>query len=162
MITVKINVDAVVAEYIRGKYFDHEVGAVRFPSPSDIYITIYDLLAKRPVSHPVDTGNLKLTLPDKRDANEAGGKDPKTYNYISHRAAGILTKRFRRLMWANLHEFVDEKNILKVFNTFYEIIFTNTFFNQSVLKGVDNRNDLPERRIPVIILTLPFHLFARS
>ena len=31
-----------------------------------------------------------------------------------------------------------------------------------LLKSVDNRNDLPERRIPVIILTLPFHLLARS
>ncbi len=109
MMTVKINVEAAVAEYIRGKYFDHEVGAVRFPPSSDIYITIYDLLAKRPVDHPIDTGNLEFALPDRREANQAGGKDPKTYNYISRRAADVLSGRFRALMWAELHEFMDEQ-----------------------------------------------------
>lgn len=113
MITVKINVDAAVAQYIRGKYFDHEVGAVRFPPSSDIYITIYDLLQKRPADNPIDTGNLELALPDRREANQAGGKDPKTYNYISHRAAKILNKRFTLLMWADLHEFMDEQKHLK-------------------------------------------------
>ena len=54
MITVKISVEQHVAEYIRGKYYDHEAGAVRFPSDLDIYILIYDLLKKRPVGCKVD------------------------------------------------------------------------------------------------------------
>lgn len=112
MTTVKITVDDAVAEYIRGRYFDHEVGAVRFPPSSDIYITIYDLLLKRPVNNPVDSGNLEFALPDRRDANHAGGKDPKTYNYISKRGAAILGARFRALMWAELHEFMDEEKHL--------------------------------------------------
>lgn len=53
MITVKIQVEQYVAEYIRGKYFDPEVGAVRFPSKLDIYILVYDLLQKRPVNCPL-------------------------------------------------------------------------------------------------------------
>ena len=109
MITVKINIDDAVAEYVRGKYFDPEVSAVRFPPSSDIYIKIYDLLAKRPASQPVDTGNLEIALPDRREANYAGGKDPKSYNYISQRGAGILADRLRMLMWAELHEFMDEE-----------------------------------------------------
>ena len=108
MITVKIKVDDVLAEYIQGKYYDHEVGAVRFPPSSEIYVTIYNLLSKRPSTNPVDHGNLELCLPDRREANMAGGKDPKTYNYLSQRAADILAKRFRVLMWAELHEFMDE------------------------------------------------------
>lgn len=109
MTTVKINVDPAVAEYIRGRYYNHEVGAVRFPPSSDIYIKIYDLLAKRPASNPIDSGNLEIALPDRREANYTGGKDPQTYNYISHRAAEILAARFRLLMWAELHEYMDEE-----------------------------------------------------
>lgn len=112
MITVKIDIDPAVAEYIRGRYYDPEVGAVRFPPSSDIYVKIYDLLAKRPADHPVDCGNLEFVLPDRRDANFAGGKDPKTYNYLSHRATTILCARFRVLMWAELHEFMDEEKHL--------------------------------------------------
>ena len=58
MMTFKTTVEPHVAEYIRGKFYDHEAGAVRFPSALDIYILIYDLLQKRPASNPVDTGNL--------------------------------------------------------------------------------------------------------
>jgi len=94
MTTVKINVDPAVAEYIRGRYYNHEVGAVRFPPSSDIYIKIYDLLSKRPASNPIDSGNLEIALPDRREANYIGGKDPQTYNYISHRAAEILAAEY--------------------------------------------------------------------
>lgn len=113
MTTVKIDIDAAVAEYIRGRYYDSEVGAVRFPPSSDIYFTIYDLLLKRPTTNPVDSGNLEFVLPDRREANYAGGKDPKTYNYISKHGAAILCGRFRSLMWAELHEFMDEEKHLK-------------------------------------------------
>ena len=103
MITVKIAGEPYVAEYIAGRYFDPEAGAVRFPAGSDIYHLIYDLLAKRPEDHPVDRGNLELCLPARRQ-----GKDPETYNYLSLRASRILEKRMRTLMWAELHEAMDE------------------------------------------------------
>lgn len=49
MITTRIQIESYLAEYVRGKYYDETVGTVRFPSSSDIYVTIYDLMEKRPV-----------------------------------------------------------------------------------------------------------------
>lgn len=103
MITVKIDVEPYVAEYIQGRYMDEESGVVRFPSGSDIYHLIYDLAAKRPAENPIDSGNLEFALPSPRK-----GKDPEIYNYLSHRSAKLLEKRLRSLMWADLHETMDE------------------------------------------------------
>ena len=49
MITTRIQIESYLAEYVRGKYYDETVGTVRFPSSSDIYVTVYDLMEKRPV-----------------------------------------------------------------------------------------------------------------
>ena len=49
MITTRIQIESYLAEYVRGKYYDETIGTVRFPSSSDIYVTIYDLMEKRPV-----------------------------------------------------------------------------------------------------------------
>ncbi len=103
MMTVKITVEPHVAEYIRGKFFDHEAGAVRFPPALDIYILIYDLLQKRPASCPVDTGNLEFVLPERRM-----GKDPISFNYLSGKAQKILADKMRLMMWAELHDLMDE------------------------------------------------------
>ncbi len=108
MITVKISVSQPVAEYIRGRFYDRDAQCVRFPSSSDIYVTIYDLMSRRPAGAGVDVGNLEFALPDRRDANVAGGKNPEAYNYISARAAEILERRFRVMMWAELHDYMDE------------------------------------------------------
>lgn len=108
MITIKIPVDAYIAEYIRGKYFDEAEGAVHFPQSLDIYVTIYDLLQKRPESSPVDIGNLVLCLPDRRE-----GKNPKVYNYLSAKSAQLLTNKMRLMMWAELHDFMDENKHLR-------------------------------------------------
>lgn len=103
MMTVKTTVEPHIAEYIRGKFYDYEAGAVRFPSALDIYILIYDLLQKRPSSNPVDTGNLEFMLPERRV-----GKDPVSFNYLSARAQKILADKMRLMMWAELHDFMDE------------------------------------------------------
>ena len=103
MMTIKISVEQYVAEYIHGKFYDSESGAVRFPSAMDIYILIYDLLQKRPVDHPRDTGNLEFALPERRE-----GKDQLTYNYLSGRAQKILGDKMRLMMWAELHDLMDE------------------------------------------------------
>lgn len=66
MITTRIQIESYLAEYVRGKYYDETVGTVRFPSSSDIYVTIYDLMEKRPVNCPADRGNLEFMLPDRR------------------------------------------------------------------------------------------------
>ena len=66
MITTRIQIESYLAEYVRGKYYDETIGTVRFPSSSDIYVTIYDLMEKRPVNCPADRGNLEFMLPDRR------------------------------------------------------------------------------------------------
>lgn len=103
MVTVKATVDAHVAEYIKGKFFDQDSGAVRFPSTLDIYVLIYDLLQKRPACNPVDAGNLEFALPERRM-----GKDPVTYNYLSSKSQKILNNKMRLMMWAELHDLMDE------------------------------------------------------
>ena len=80
MITTRIQIESYLAEYVRGKYYDETVGTVRFPSSSDIYVTVYDLMEKRPVNCPADRGNLEFMLPDRREANFAGGKSPEQFN----------------------------------------------------------------------------------
>ncbi len=60
MITTRIQIESYLAEYVRGKYYDETVGTVRFPSSSDIYVTVYDLMEKRPVNCPADRGNWSL------------------------------------------------------------------------------------------------------
>lgn len=118
MITAKIDIEPCVAEYIRAKFYDVEAGAVRFPATSDIYILIYDLLQRRPVGHPVDTGNLEFALPDRR-----AGKDPQTYNYLSKRAQKILGEKMKVMMWAELHDLMDENKHIKGIQ-FNETAFT--------------------------------------
>lgn len=103
MITVKTTVEPHVAEYIRGKFYDREAGAVRFPPTLDIYILIYDLLQKRPATNPVDSGNLEFVLPERRE-----GKNPDSYNYLSGRAQKMLADKMRLMMWAELHDLMDE------------------------------------------------------
>lgn len=58
MITTRIQIEPYLAEYVQGKYYDESAGTVRFPSSSDIYITVYDLVEKRPVNCPANFRNL--------------------------------------------------------------------------------------------------------
>ena len=75
------------------------------------------------VNCPADRGNLEFMLPDRREANFAGGKSPEQFNYISVRGTAILEKRLRALMWAELHELMDENKHLHGIE-FKETVFT--------------------------------------
>ena len=113
MTTATIQIEPYVAEYIRGKFFDAEYGAVHFPPGSDIYVTIYDLMERRPKTVGRDRGNLTFCLPDRRDANHRGGKSPETYNWFSEDSVKILERRMRVMMWAELHDTLDEAKHLR-------------------------------------------------
>lgn len=113
MTIAKIPVTPYIKEYAVGKFLDPVSGAVRFPSGSDIYILLYDLMQRRPVTSPIDRGNLEICLPDRREANTVGGKNPETFNYLSDRAAHILEKKLKVMMWAELHDFMDENKHLR-------------------------------------------------
>lgn len=101
--TTKIRIAPHLKEYVLGKFNDLQDGPVRFPDHSDLYHFIYDLLARRPHDHPVDDGNLEIVLP-----NRGVGKSPLTYNFLSEKAVSIIEKRIRVMMFAELHEFLDE------------------------------------------------------
>lgn len=132
MITVKIDVAPCVAEYIRGKYYDAGVGAVRFPSQLDIYVLLYDLLQRRPADAGIDSGNLELALPDRREGNVAGGKSPEQYNYLSARAAKRLGDKMRVMMWAELHGMMDENKHI------HGILFKDTVFEFLCRYGIES------------------------
>lgn len=108
MITSRIQVEPYVAEYAMGKYYDPELDAVRFPSGSDIYVLIYDLMSRRP-GMIIDRGNLVIALPDRREANVAGGKSPEHFNWFSARSAKIISDRLKVAMWAEVHDWMMEQ-----------------------------------------------------
>ena len=89
-------------EYITGKYNNFSELPVRFPDSLDIYHTIFDLTEKRPVSTPVDKGNLEIALPHPR-----GSKHPETYNFLRPRAQKIIQKKLEIMFWADLREFIE-------------------------------------------------------
>lgn len=123
MVKVKIQIDEAVAEYVRGKFFDTKAGAVRFPATADVYVTVYDLLQRRPLSNPVDSGNLEFVLPDTREGRTAGGKNPETYNYLSAESAEIIERKLKAMMWAELHDMMDENKHLRGIQ-FKETVYT--------------------------------------
>ena len=118
MVKIKIGVESAVAEYIRGKFYDEEAGAVKFPAGLDVYVLIYDLLQRRPVENPVDVGNLEIVLPARR-----AGKDPEFFNYLSARSQKLLSDKMKLMMWAELHDAMDENKHLKGIE-FKETIYT--------------------------------------
>lgn len=112
MIVARIQIEPYVAQYFISKYWDSEAGGVHFPPSSDIYVTIYDLMQKRPANAGLDKGNFPVILPDRREANRALGKSPEQYNYLSSRAAIIIGKRLKVAFWAQVHELMDEQRHL--------------------------------------------------
>lgn len=102
MITTKIQVKPHLAEYLRGKY-GAESGVVRLPDDLDLYHTLWDLLIKRP-TNSIDVGNLELVLPDRRV-----GKSPEAFNYLSERGRTIMERRIEVMLWAELHDYLDEQ-----------------------------------------------------
>lgn len=85
--TVKINVKPHLREYLVSK-FGNTDGIVVLPDWLDLYIVIYDLLSKRPVTAPAEQGNLRLSLPHK-----SYGKRVEIYNYLSAKSVAVIEKR---------------------------------------------------------------------
>ena len=117
MVSTKILIKSHLAEYIKGKYNDCNDTVVSFPSNSDIYVMIFDLMSKRPADRQTDSGNLEINLPNRRE-----GKNPAYFNYMSNRAVAIFERKVETLFWADLHEFVDHQR-----TTYGEEIMNSTF-----------------------------------
>ena len=105
MMTTKIEVPAHLHEYLAGKYCSLNLNQpVRFPDGADIYHQLFALLERRPISAPVDRGNLEICLP-----NRGIGKPPETYNYLGLRSTRLLVRKIELMMWADAHEFIDDQ-----------------------------------------------------
>lgn len=99
MITTKINIKPHLAEYIQGRFTSCKNEPVAFSPGSDLYITLWDLMAKRPANAPFfDTGNLEIILPSR-----SVGKRPEYYNYLSARSQTIIEKKIEEIMYEELH-----------------------------------------------------------
>jgi len=107
MVTTKIEVKNHLKEYIVGRYnqFDDKT-PVRFPDQLDIYVLVWDLLVKRPVNCPVDSGNLEIVLPERY-----GAKSPSYYNYIGSRSQKRIEKKIEIMMWTDFREFVETERL---------------------------------------------------
>lgn len=101
--TTKIQIPDHLMEYARKKY-GTDNGCVRFPDKTDLYHIIYDLLEKRPIDVNIDKGNLEIFLPER-----STGKSTETYNYLGIRSQLIIKKKLENMMWAEAHDFIDEK-----------------------------------------------------
>ena len=108
MVTVKVEIPGYVAEWLLRRY-GNAWGVVSFPPCSDMYVLLYDLMRKRPKDQPLDYGNIRMRLPDRRSANVAGGKSPEQYNWISRAGVRELNHRLRLSFWAEVHEFIDSE-----------------------------------------------------
>lgn len=104
MMTTKITVPEHIREYLIGKFCNFQETPVRFPDSLDIYHVIYDLLEKRPATHPIDRGNLEILLPVR-----SIGKNPETYNYLGVRSQTLIVRQLEIMMWAEMHEFAGEQ-----------------------------------------------------
>ncbi|WP_232517541.1 hypothetical protein [Porphyromonas gingivalis] len=86
------------------KIWDESLQAVRLPDLDDLYITVYNLTSKRPINVPVDSGNLSIALPCRKD-----GKDPAYWNYLGVRAQRCIESKIEVRFWAEAHEYIDEQ-----------------------------------------------------
>ena len=103
MYTTKITIKPHLAEYCIGKWGDDFAEPVQFPPKTDLYITIYDLLQKRPCNQHLDAGNLEIVLPNRRQDEDGFKKNPSCYNFLSEKSCGIIQKRISMIFWDELH-----------------------------------------------------------
>lgn len=103
MITTKISIKPHLAEYLTGRFYDHNRKCVRFDDKLDIYHTLWDLMVKRPDDCPIDEGNVEIFLPKRSE-----GKDPRSYNYLGERSVKILERRIEDMFYAELRAKYDE------------------------------------------------------
>jgi hypothetical protein len=105
MNTTKITIKSHLAEYCIGKWGDDFAEPVRFPPKTDLYITIYDLLQKRPSNVYTDNGNLEIIMPSRMNGDTDGfRKNPEYYNFLSEKSCAIIEKRITSMFWTELHD----------------------------------------------------------
>lgn len=133
MVTTKINIKSHLSEYCYGKFSHCSDEPVRFPDSFDLYHSIWNLMQKRPVNCPSDSGNLEIVLPCRRKNDGPVRKDPQVYNYLGERSAKIIERKIEVLMFAELHDRLDE-NKHKFGIEYVETVFE--FMNQYAITSI--------------------------
>jgi len=108
MVTTRIWVKPHLKEYVSGKFNEFSDKPVRFPDQTDLYHQIFDLMVKRPVNCPVDSGNLEIILPDRKSY-----KHPKTYNYLGIRAQKRIGKKIEEMFWSEFRDYIEREHSRK-------------------------------------------------
>lgn len=139
MITTKINIKPHLSEYCYGRFSHCSPDPVRFPDEYDIYHTVWNLMQRRPVNCPVDSGNLEIVLPCRRKTEGQVRKDPAVYNYLGQRSAKIIERQIEVMMFAELHDRLDEnKHLLGIeyIDTIFEFMnqYNITSISEDALK----------------------------
>lgn len=105
MVTTRIHIKPHLKEYVSGKYSQSPEEPVRFPDRMEIYHAIFNLMDKRPVNCPVDSGNIEIVLP-KTDSY----KNPKTYNYISAQSQRKIEKIIEVMFWSDFRFYIESEH----------------------------------------------------
>lgn len=105
MFTTRIHIKPHLKEYVSGKYSQFPDHPVKFPDRMEIYHAIVNLMGKRPVNCPVDSGNLEIVLP-KTDSY----KHPKTYNYLSAQSQKKIEKMIEVMFWSDFRYFIESEH----------------------------------------------------
>lgn len=71
--------------------------------------------------------NLTIILPERTT-----GKDPKTYNYLGIRSQIILIRKIERMLWAEVHDYLDEQKHT------YGITYIDGIHNFMTCYGIDS------------------------
>lgn len=108
MITTKIKVRDHIAEFAIGKFGANFSNPVKIPSTYPLYHLIWELLAIRPLDRQIDSGNLELIIPNRRSEEDDIRKNPERFNFLSNRSAKIIDYKLETMMFAELHDVLDE------------------------------------------------------
>lgn len=107
MITTKIKVRDHICEYAIGKFGENYLNPVRIPSSYPLYHIIWELLSVRPADRQIDSGNLEIAIPNQRSEDDTR-KNPERFNFLSNRSATIIDYKLETMMFAELHDTLDE------------------------------------------------------
>lgn len=114
MITSKIQIKEHLCEYAKGKFGKELSNPISIPDKYDLYYTIWDLLSPRPATKYLDEGNLEISIPNPREVETR--KNPLKFNWLSCTAAKIIEKKIEIMMFAELHDLLDENKHIKGLN----------------------------------------------
>lgn len=108
-----IDIEPYLAEYAKKRFvLNRNNGALVIPSNSDLYHCVWHHMTRPPRDcDSSKTGNLKISLPNRRSSNDEGPwKDPAYYNHLSSSAARCIETCLRRMFNYEFHALMIEND----------------------------------------------------